>query len=78
MAAEKIRNGKKYTIKVVASVDQKSAISKRDKEMDARATQAVKSAVAKAKFCKKPVAKYDTTTRKAYIEYADGAKKYVE
>lgn len=78
MAAVKIRKGKKHKIKVVASVDQKSVISKRDKEMDARATQAVKSAVSKAEFCKKPVAKYDTTARKAYIEYADGAKKYVE
>lgn len=78
MAVAKVRNGKKHAIKVVARVDQKSVISMRDKEMDARATQAVKSAVAKAKFCKKPVAKYDTITRKAYIEYADGAKKYVE
>lgn len=78
MAVARVRNGKKHTIKVVASVDQKNVISKRDKEMDARATQAVKSAVAKAKFCKKPVAKYDTITSKAYIEYADGAKKYVE
>lgn len=33
-------------------------------EMDARAIQAVKSALAKAEFCKKPVAKYDVKEKK--------------
>lgn len=44
--------------------------------MDARAVEAVKTAVAKARFCKKPVAKYDPETKRAYIEYADGKKNY--
>ena len=46
-------------------------------EMDARARQAVKVAIEKAKFCKKPVARYDTETKRAYIEYANGERKYV-
>ena len=46
--------------------------------MDKRATEAVKSAVAKAEFCKKPVAKYDSKTYKVYVKYANGEKKYVE
>lgn len=45
--------------------------------MDSRATAAVRSAIDKAKVCKKPVAKYDPVTKKAYVEYADGVKKYV-
>lgn len=73
-----MRTGKKHSIKVVASNEQKDFISSRDAEMDARATQAVKSAVAKAEFCKKPVARYDTAKKKAYVEYADGEKKYVD
>lgn len=76
MNTVKAKNGR--IIKVVASADQGTVISNRDAEMDARAIQAVKSAVAKAEFCKKPVAKYDKVTKQAYIEYADGERKYVE
>ena len=52
-------------------------ISDKDVEMDNRATEAVRSALHKAKVCKKPVAKYDPISKKAYVEYADGVKKYV-
>lgn len=45
-------------------------------EMDARAVEAVRAAVSKAKFCRKPIARYDTRKKKAYVEYADG-KRYV-
>ena len=31
----------------------------------------------RVKICKKPIAKYDSVTQKAYIEYEDGVKKYV-
>lgn len=72
----KVKGGR--LVKIVSSESQENAISDRDAEMDARAKQAVKSAVAKAEFCKKPVAKYDKLLKKAYIEYADGEKKYVE
>ena len=52
-------------------------ISESDAEMDSRAQAAVRSAISKAKICKKPVAKYDAVAKKAYVEYADGEKKYV-
>ena len=52
-------------------------ITESDAEMDSRATAAVRSALDRAKVCKKPVAKYDTVTKRAYVEYADGEKKYV-
>ena len=45
--------------------------------MDARAKEAVKSAINRAKTCKKPIARYDRVNRKAYIETANGEKIYV-
>ena len=53
------------------------SISENDAEMDIRAKEAVRSAINKAVICKKPVAKYDRVTKKAYIETADGDRKYV-
>ena len=52
-------------------------ISESDAEMDQRANAAVRSALDRAKICKKPIAKYDSETQKSYIEYEDGVKKYV-
>jgi len=78
MDTVKVIQGKKHTIKVVASNNQKEFISIGDVEMDARALEAVKSALEKAKFCKKPVAKYDFESKRAYIEYPAGVKKYIE
>jgi len=78
MSMAKVITGKKHSIKVIEPADQKGYISAKDIEMDARATEAVKSAIEKAEFCKKPVAKYDIKTKKAYIEYSAGVKKYVE
>jgi len=52
-------------------------ITESDAEMDSRATAAVKSALDRAKVCKKPVAKYDVITKRAYVEYSDGEKRYV-
>jgi len=78
MDTVKVIQGKKHTIKVVASNNQKEFISIGDVEMDARAVKAVKTAVDKAQFCKKPVAKYDFENKKAYIEYTAGVKKYVD
>ncbi|MCF2642158.1 MAG: hypothetical protein PUB46_08530 [Lachnospiraceae bacterium] len=76
MSTVELRSGRK--IKVVTAVEQQGVISNRDAEMDARAVQAVKSAVKKAEFCKKPVAKYDKVAKKAYVQYADGVRKYVD
>ena len=63
-------------IKVVEASEHSKFISSNDKEMDARAVEAVRVAVSKAKFCQKPIARYDTQTKKVYVEYADG-KRYV-
>ena len=52
MSSVKIRAGKKHSVKVVGSSSQKDFISERDREMDARAVEAVKTAFAKARFCK--------------------------
>ena len=49
-----------------------------DCEMDARAVEAVKAAINKAKVCKKPVAGYDKERKAAYLEYANGERKYAE
>ena len=78
MNTTKVINGKKYSIRIISSTEQKSFISGNDAEMDARATEAVKSAVEKAKFCKKPIAGYDIITKRAYVEYANGERKYVD
>lgn len=72
----KVKAGR--TIKVVAVSEHSRFISNSDEEMDARAREAVKTAVSKAKFCQKPIAKYDTQTKKVYVEYADGERKYVD
>ena len=72
----KLNDNRSVTIVTSESTD--TVISKNDAEMDARARQAVKAAVSKAEFCKKPIAKYDKTNKKAYIEYADGEKRYVK
>ena len=67
----------KRFIKVVSSSQKDNYISSNDAEMDARARQAVRAAVEKARFCKNPVAGYDLDTKKAYVEYSNGEKKYV-
>ena len=50
----------------------------KDKDMDIRAKEAVKAALEKAKVCKKPIARYDIETKRAYIEDAEGNRRYVE
>ena len=49
-----------------------------DNEMDERAVEAVKAAINKAKICKKPFAGYDKEKKQAYVEYANGERKYAE
>lgn len=65
-------------IKVVSHEEEKEIVTESDNEMDARATEAVKAAINKAKICKKPVAGYDKEKKAAYIEYANGERKYAE
>lgn len=38
----------------------------------------VKAAINNAKICKKPIAGYDKEKKQAYVEYANGERKYVE
>ncbi|MGN0325566.1 MAG: hypothetical protein ACI4DW_04600 [Lachnospiraceae bacterium] len=78
MSIVKVKKIRNHSVKVISSKDQSHYISLSDKEMDKRATEAVRSAVAKAEFCKKPVAGYDLETQKVYVKYANGEKKYVE
>ena len=66
-----------YRNNLLLNLLSKDGISENDAEMDIRAKEAVRSAINKAVICKKPVAKYDRVTKKAYIETADGDRKYV-
>lgn len=65
-------------IKVVSCGEEKSTLTESDKEMDERAVEAVKAAINRAKICKKPVAGYDKEKKAAYIEYANGERKYAK
>ena len=65
---------KRHNVKVVDSSNKRKFISDSDAEMDARAVEAVRAAVSRAEVCKKPIAKYDVVTKKAYVEYPDGRR----
>ena len=65
-------------IKVVSREEEKSTLTLSDYEMDERAVEAVKAAINKAKICKKPIAGYDKEKKRAYVEYANGERKYAE
>lgn len=68
---------RKLSVNVVTekeSLLKRGIISESDVEMDQHANAAVQSAINRAKICKKPIAKYDSATQKAYIEYGDGVK----
>ena len=72
-----VQINEKYLVTIVSADNAESTISQNDAEMDMRAREAVKSAINRAKTCKKPVARYDRIKQKAYIETADGEKIYV-
>ena len=76
MTTVSTKSGK--VIKVVSRGEEKTTLTVSDSEMDARATEAVKAAINKAKICKKPVAGYDKENKVAYIEYANGERKYAK
>lgn len=71
-----IKSGKK--IKVVEEAEKDIDLTESDIEMDTRAVEAVKAAIEKARICKKPIAGYDDVRKAAYIEYANGERKYAE
>ena len=68
----------KHSVSVVSpeNVD-KVAMSSDDQDMDTRMKAAVNSAIHKAKVCQKPIAKYDSRKKKAYVLDSNGVKKYV-
>ena len=76
MTTVSTKSGK--VIKVVSREEEKNILTVSDNEMDARAVEAVKAAINKAKVCKKPVAGYDKEKKVAYVEYANGERKYAE
>ena len=65
-------------IKVISHSEEKSTLTESDNEMDSRAVEAVKAAINKAKICKKPIAGYDKEKKSAYVEDANGERKYAE
>lgn len=65
-------------VKVVPPEEYRDFISESDAEMDYRAQEAVKAALHRAKVCKKPIARYDMDTKRAYIEYPNGERKYYD
>ena len=76
MTTVSTKNGR--IIKVISRQEEKEILSVSDSEMDRRAVEAVKAAINKAKICKKPIAGYDKEKKAAYIEYANGDRKYAE
>lgn len=68
------KNGKK--IRVVYGID--PSLTESDKEMDKRASAAIKAAINKAVVCKKPIARYDKEQKKAYLEFPGGLKQYAK
>lgn len=75
MEIVKTKSGK--IIIVVSHEEEKNILTVSDREMDERAVEAVKAAINKAKICKKPIAGYDKEKKQAYVEYANGERKYV-
>lgn len=66
------------TVKVVPPEEYRDFISEADAEMDYRAQEAVKAALHRAKVCKKSIARYDVDTKRAYMEYPNGERKYYD
>lgn len=68
----------KRLVTVVSPENVNAVLSETDIEMDYRAREAVKAAINRAKICKKPIAKYDSANKKAYLQIADSKKIYIE
>lgn len=78
MSEIKEKNINGYVVRVVPPSEKDFLLSENDLEMDRRAEAAVQAAINRAKICKKPIAKYDVKTNRAYIEYPDGRIEYAE
>lgn len=66
------------SVKVISPENAEADLTETEIEMDYRAKQAVKAAISKAIICKKPIAKYDAESRKAYLQTADNKKIYID
>ncbi len=78
MSVETVKVGN-LSVKVFEAGDTEAIqneLTPNDIEMDKRANAAVKAAIERAKICKKPIARYDAATKRAYLEYADGSREY--
>ena len=64
-------------IKVVSPTEIDTSLTAEDVDMDNRAKEAVRVAIEKAKFLKKPIGRYDSETKRAYLEYPNGERRYV-
>ena len=56
---------------------EESGFGMSDDEMIRRMRGLVRLEIAKHKLLGLPIARYDRTTKQAYIEYADGSREYV-
>ena len=79
-----LKKDKEDTLEIIAELDREicdyeEKIKVLNEKMNAlRAKEAVKAALEKAKVCKKPIARYDIEAKRAYIEDAEGNRRYVE
>ena len=64
-------------MKVTVAYDKDKYLTNEDKEMDRCGKEAVKQAIHKTKFLRKPLGCYDTKMKKAYLFYPDGTKVYI-
>ena len=55
-----------------------NTITEIEAEEDRLIKRSVLEAIAKAKACGKPVARYDTEKKKAFLEYEDGNREYID
>lgn len=74
----KVVNINGMSVTVFNNSEKEAFLSQEDIDMDIRAREAVRAALDKAKVCGKPIARYDTITKRAFIEYADGTIRFVE
>lgn len=66
------------SVKVISPENAEAYLTETEIEMDYRAKQAVKVAISKAIICKKPIAQYNTESKKAYLQTADNKKITVD
>ncbi len=61
-----------------ASLLMYQVITDDEAETDKLAKSATRAAINKAIVCKTPVARFDVEKKKAFLEYADGSRTYVD